>query len=168
MRLALALLLCSCAAVVTDPRVLQLRSGDQFCSAVAVAPHRVLTAEHCIDPVGLVELRQPSGAQLEAVVRTPWVGADIVTLKTTATLPAFEYATAAPQQGDLLQLIGYGCGGQQTHELRALQPALAAGEACHGDSGGAVLNASGELVGVFVGWDPAGQIRYVQITKQAD
>ncbi len=166
-----ALLLCSCAAVTADPRVLRLRKdGHPHCTAVVAGPLRVLTAAHCVMPMGdPFELQQDDGAPLEATDTNTWEpGVDLAFLHLAKPAPeTFTIATVAPARGDELLLIGYGCAGyQQTRVLHALEPGVAVGKACHGDSGAPILNAAGDLVGIFAGWNSRGDIRYVQITRQ--
>jgi hypothetical protein len=162
MRLPIALLLCSCATTVSDPRVMQLTQGAYRCTAAAIAPLTALTAGHCVGPA--IELDGEPAQEREL-----WEpGVDIASLQPAAPFPAFfEYATRAPVKGELLELIGYGCyGRQRLSDLRYLGPGLADGQACHGDSGGPLLNEQGQLVGIFSGWSSNGSIRFVQITKQ--
>jgi hypothetical protein len=108
--------------------------------------------------------RGPAGSDF-AVLNLPYYRFD------SFELEPMPVAAEAPEPGDELTLLGYGCTGElERRRLRAgPELGLADGCACHGDSGGPLVNARGELAGTFVGWvgDVGTGLRYSAVTRQA-
>jgi hypothetical protein len=132
------------------------------CSAVAIEPHTLTTARHCLDHIGagwvLVPKREPY------VVTDGWHSNqdDVALLHVADDLPVVSpVATYLPHIGDLGYVAGYGCDSTQGMQRLGVRPMRYlgrdsfgtfwyAGSACHGDSGGGVFDESGALIGVTV------------------
>jgi hypothetical protein len=139
--------------------------GQQICSAVVVGPLEVLTAQHCTRDRELGDLRVGTDAGEPVGVREVFQFADVdlVSLTLESPLPP-PYAVLGPQPavGEELFVVGYGCSHNHTEKrlVRAVHYVKHVlfwgyemeGKACRGDSGGAVFDANGRLVGVTWGF----------------
>lgn len=125
--------------------VYRIVSSTYTCSAVAIGPRTLLTAKHC-GPGPFVS----AAASLLAVVEVD-PGRDVQTLyspyvELEAWIPI---ATVPPTGGDAATIIGYGCDKRlAARGLRYVSYNEYEGRACKGDSGGAIVNANGELLGI--------------------
>ncbi len=158
--------------VTSDSAVLRLEGGQYACSAIHVAPAMALTAAHCLGP----DLRVFSRASDAGIAIThtrahplfaPSGLADlaVLTLETPSTAPVMTWA-AALEANQAVTLTGWGrtetgttAGLREAHNqvarVRSSQFTVStldgAGNACDGDSGGAVSDAQGRLVGIISG-----------------
>lgn len=136
-----------------SPGVLYLSYEGHRCTAFAIGAREVVTAAHCV--VDQASLRVNGHAPLSVDIRER---SDIAVLHMGADFVGtiFPVARLSPAGGDEVSLVGYGCTGvAQRRVLRARSdnndPRRIGmrGCACHGDSGGPILNAAGEVVGVM-------------------
>ena len=158
MRLLPLLLLAACApppplsapAPLPLPHVVQTShpGGGASASAVPLFDRRgfawYLTARHCL-PVATV------GGQ-EVLHAYPHPKRDLAVLKVRGTVGAgTALATRLPRLGDRLLAMGYGVGAflQMTDGRAGPKPGQMTCPIIYGASGGAVLNANGELVGII-------------------
>ncbi len=144
--------------------------GTFLCSSTALEPHTLTTARHCVlaaiegGSPGFVVM--PDGSMNEVV--NAWVSPtnDAALLTVKDALPmVMPAARELPAVGDILWIAGYGCdshagGTDFIFELRVSPLTYLGrdihgaevyhGTVCHGDSGGAVFNAKGQLVAIVV------------------
>lgn len=140
-----ALLLSGCVAEpVSTPVPLLLTFSDGTCSGTAIAPHAILTATHCFTG-------KLSGL---TVVRRMDDGDDHTLLVVTQTFRARAEIAPIPERGATVHIFG------NPGELRGLYASgTVAGSyqadtllelpIFYGDSGAAVLDAQGRIVGVI-------------------
>lgn len=123
------------------------------CSAVAVGPATLLTANHCIEAEGLPALAyKPHGsatAHVGKVVRRD-AARDLAWIETTTELVPVELAAA--EVGELVTLERPFWGGARMGLVRELNEGFLLLDlpVDHGDSGSPVFNGYGELVGLAV------------------
>lgn len=159
-------------AALVSPR------GQTYCSAVFVAERRLVTAQHCIDQVGANEAvlvatyRQYIDSKGKMTLTSRWRvqrqddGADIATLVPEAgeRVGPHEYLKVgrAPRTGDPVWLMGHPIGNEYTLTdgvvSRGKRTKCEAGRCTYwvqssapgyyGNSGGALVDASGELIGI--------------------
>lgn len=178
--LVAALIFAGCASPGPQTVVLNLRDskspvaryykdGNQICSAVAVGPRTVLTAQHCTELGGKITVAMDGMPQHEvAVVAThPTLDFSALTLKDDIE-PPYADVGAPPLEYDPVLFVGYGCalrpggtlGRLETRTglyLRRGSPPLptefpdllSAGVVCHGDSGGALFDGERRLIGIL-------------------
>jgi hypothetical protein len=149
-----------------------IENGNQICSAVAVGPRRVLTAGHCPkhDPAARIEIATDSGPPHLVVGVDDHPVLDLAVLTLAADLePPYAVPAERPPELERVLISGYGCdrarGRLASRGLRSglflgevpdsahddLPDFVTVGLGCHGDSGGALMNERGELVGVIWG-----------------
>lgn len=138
------------------------------CSAVVVSAHVAYIARHCVthpdqhpESAYLLDL---AGELRPAPVWDVASELDIAWLSLGgAPATPVELAVRAPLEGERGWLVGYGCSQQRRLEARPARYVQRwrtddptelvmdewLGVACHGDSGGAVLNEHGRLVGIL-------------------
>lgn len=183
--LLLVLLLSACgsttqtAQVVPQPRwshvlvsVWPLQdNGEAYCTAFSINGARGywMTAKHCAGDGTVGPLHQP----VTLVYEDPdW---DVLVLQSASTAPAIPLGKP-PTLGDTVLAAGYGYRGPLERltvrsgvvglvlvQPRTTDPAslLATFASVPGDSGGPVLNARGELVGLLWGYNPKAEMSWV-------
>ncbi len=135
-----------------------VRGEDWLCSGVAVDPHYVITAKHCTDGDGPIEVEafpgetQPAGLMAEAT------DADLAWLYVAHPLRAVaEIAPFRPLPGTLVFAVGFGCSQGTRPDVHAGaymaqdmdgDLVLAMG-VCQGDSGSPLFDAEGRVFGVI-------------------
>jgi S1-C subfamily serine protease len=138
--------------------------GEQICSGVAAGRGVVLTAGHCVEGYAAEDLAvSADDGELIPVegyaLQTPYDAAVVLLSAPLLPPPWVERVGPDPEFSELLYVVGYGCSGQTKREMRPIRfrapgprgELIAEGEACHGDSGGGVFNAAGELLGITYG-----------------
>lgn len=184
--LSLALLLCagSCAAQPPYERsrdvVYRMETGVGQCTATAVGPHTLLTAEHCgVSSPGRV-LLDGVPADVESITLD---GRDHALVRVSLTFKRWAGVGDAPRRGDAVYLIGdpeglrdvlrlgYYCGRADAHSPEASAKSetdlydIGAG---HGDSGAAMFNARGRIIGVLTGgYTPTADFRLIRVIPLA-
>ena len=161
----------------TEPAVVGLIAGDRlFCSGTLIAPRAVLTAAHCIEATtpdtvvagdALIPVRD---ARPHPGFTRERLNDDLalVFLDDDAPVTPARVA-AAPRLGDHVRVVGYGnaavgvrdevptkrAGTQRVDDVtaRTFRGRPAPASPCNYDSGGAVLDAQGDLVGVISAGD---------------
>ncbi len=143
---------------VPVPAAVVIRGEGWLCSGVAIDPHYILTAKHCTDTDGPIEVeafpgeRQPAGLVAEAS------DADLAWLYVARPLRVVaELAPYRPLPGTLVFAVGFGCSrgarpdvhaGAYVATDRDNDLVLAMG-VCPGDSGGPLFDADGRVFGVI-------------------
>ncbi len=134
-------------------------------SAVAIAPRLLVTNRHVVEGAQSIELNYWDGTSATADLRAVAVADDLALVRVSIRLPAIaRLASADPAARAKVLIVGYPNGGEQTVEhgtiveyARLRTPPDAspvmrlAAEIVPGNSGGAVIDASGALVGVVFG-----------------
>lgn len=147
----------------------QLRAGKR-CSSVAIAPNLALTAKHCEAESGdYLEVDGTSLGVAEAYDH-PDVDLTLVVTEEPYLTPVRESVQASlappPYPGSPVFQVGYGCSGGAFLEVTPAvylgvdsftQKLEFGGIICNGDSGGAVLNEEGLLIGVAVSREASGK-----------
>lgn len=127
----------------------------QYCSGVVVGSTQVLTAFHCMTTNGTTVVIAGDAEYLVAF-HTPSTTADLTLLEVVSPMdiPPVEIATEIPIA---LMLVGYGCSGYADPVQRSAVMLFTTddqigigGCVCHGDSGGAVFDDYGQLLGIMV------------------
>ncbi len=176
-RLVLALLLffsaCDLPAPVFAAPPIPIREsvglvlmGDYRCSAVLVAPRLAVTAGHCV-VLGArallgAEVRDANGrlwGLVEAAAAGTTVDAGLLVLDRSAG-PGLALELQPPPYEAPLTLAGYGCsegvlGLRRAYSAARIDPdgsMIVRGRTCKGDSGGAVLDEHGRLVGIMAAY----------------
>ena len=139
--------------------VVQVRVPGVTGSGVAI-PEGILTNAHVVEGAQTAELLLSDGRRVAALVVRRDPTADLALLTTSERLPALGLATAAAQrQGDQVLVLGYpaGIGGQATLTTGIISATRREGEVVyiqtdaainHGNSGGALVNMQGHLIGL--------------------
>ena len=160
----LLLFLCSAVALADHPSILRVEVTDAVASGVVVREDLLITNWHVTCGHDRVVVVAPSGRFLGRIVATTetWdLSAVRVAIKDAK---AVRLAASLPGPRDRLTLGGHGAPGQGYRELTGSFAGYAApqgsssmeliemrGLARHGDSGGAIFNANGELAGLIIG-----------------
>lgn len=149
--------------VAPDPTGFSLGSGSLI--DIRDGYGLVVTNWHVVrDATGPIDVRFPSGDRVEGVVRKVDSDWDLAAVSISAPRGAtpLRIARQVPQPGESLTIAGYGSGSyrsatgrcmqylapSQSHPFEMVEVDVAARQ---GDSGGPILNASGELAGVLFG-----------------
>lgn len=142
--------------------VLPYIGANGRCSAVAIEPHILSTARHCIRALGDGYILGPHGSLFQVVEGWASKSDDVALLKVEEVLPvASPVAVLLPRVGDLAYFAGYGCDTTADHFSLGVRTASYdgrdswgtfwfRGSACHGDSGGGAFDGEGALIGVLV------------------
>jgi hypothetical protein len=140
--------------------VLKFVSASATCSAVAVAPYEALTAAHCIHKGATMTLRDILGHLHRVHTATEHPTEDVALLTVlSGSGPFAELAVVSnsiPTRGELAFVAGYGCFGKLDirpvvfggYTDATFTDIEVTGDICHGDSGGPMFNAKGELIAV--------------------
>lgn len=133
----LALLLCACAA--PGAPALRMPHGAGSCGAVAIGPHEVVTAEHCLS----------EGAPVGCEVAERYA-CDVALLRCTQRMLAWVGVSAALHPGADVDVAVVG-GPQRSRVLAVDGCAIRlSGAWRYGDSGSGVFDDGGRLVGVMI------------------
>ena len=151
----------------TSVRIVAWQSGEvQLSSGVVIGPNRVLTADHVLPPApDSLTVVFPRGQRVAAVIIDRDLGLDLAVLSipTTGATP-YRIATEVPRIGDTLYVGGFGdqsniwkssAGVLKSFVTGRDPPGPAGGlmmiaaSTRDGDSGGVILNAQYELVGIL-------------------
>jgi hypothetical protein len=140
---------------------------EGFCSAEPIAPRIAVTAAHCLPkaPGGVLLAEVRNDVVQLPVVRT-WASRSddiaLLWLSSDAPRPA-PVADRVPALGEPGWVVGYGCDSDWIGYARVgIRPVrmlgrdefgafIWEGQACHGDSGGGLFDASGRLVAILNG-----------------
>lgn len=175
-RLAFALLLAcvtACCATTPDPpdphrHTLRLQMENGLCSATAVGPNVILTAKHCLtgslvllggEPVRLLESRQ--------------IGPDMMLVTVDRTFDSWaQWSDRAPLQGESIYYWGNPSGLPDIYRIGYVagfrgDAILADVEVGQGDSGAAVFDRSGRIVGIVSGYGLTGPFRLAIIVQRS-
>lgn len=127
--------------------------GGGNCSGTIIGRHEILTAGHCFaetPPAALV-----NGTPVEVVALHP-AGDDVVRVQVRTTFPRWASLGDAPRQGDAVFVFGNPAGqrdvfrrGYVVDAGTALAIDMRVGQ---GDSGAAVFNERGQVVGIVTGY----------------
>ena len=147
---------------VVAPFTLRFTS-NVLCTAVLIGPPTVVTAHHCIASTTSVSTalltREFDGTE-STIETSNQVGTrdlEIVHLKTSMAPPYAKLAKHA-QVGETVYAAGYGCADHAFLQERAMVEvddsdrswdSFAQGVACHGDSGGGIWDAAGDLINII-------------------
>ena len=154
--------------------------GDYRCSAVLVAPRLAVTAGHCVvlgarNLLG-AEVRDANG-RLWGLVEDAAVGTSVdvgLLVLDRPAGPGLALELQPPPYEAPLTLAGYGCsegvlGLRRAYSAARIDPdgsMVIHGRACRGDSGGAVLDEHGRLVGIMVAYSVGDKSRsYVTMSS---
>jgi S1-C subfamily serine protease len=155
--------------------VMTMETGVGQCTATAVGPHVILSAEHCgVSAPGRIEL----DGVLADVVSVTRDGHDHVLIRVDATFKHWLARGHAPRPGDPVYLIGspeglkkvlrigYFIGQVDAESPEATAPAgtgMYDIECGHGDSGAAILDKEGRIIGVLTGgYTPTSDFRLIR------
>ncbi|GIW07054.1 MAG: hypothetical protein KatS3mg060_1859 [Dehalococcoidia bacterium] len=165
--------------------------GSTWGSGVVVGQRLVVTAFHVAAPGSEFRLEFPGGRSVEARLTAAYPQSDIAFLTAAADLPATPRALAVtpPPPGVTCYVVGYkpgypdppaartasmaGLGGPialyQPYGVRTYSTLLFDSSAGGGDSGGALFDSQGALVGIVVGGsdDPATGKRLTHVVPAA-
>lgn len=159
------------ASVERVARQLTVRVRSRGCgrlgtaSAVAVGPRLLVTNRHVVDGAETIELNYWDGTSARADLTAVAVADDLALVRVSIRLPAVAHlADTDPHDGTNVSVVGYPNGGAQTIErgevieyARLRKPTDASpvmrlsAPIAPGNSGGAVVNAAGDVVGVVFG-----------------
>jgi S1-C subfamily serine protease len=134
-------------------------------SAVAVAPRLLVTNRHVVADAEELELNYWDGTSARARLEALSVADDLALVKVSLRLPAVARVAASdPSEHEEILVVGYPNGGEQTvergevveyarlREPRDASPVMrVTADIVPGNSGGAVVNRAGDLVGVVFG-----------------
>ena len=149
--LLLPLLLVSCGAH-TEPASVRLEFGTGLCTGTVVAPHTILSAEHCLQGGDLTAV---NGVETHAV-RVIRDGQDHILLTVDRNLGRGRIRVDTPRQGDTVHWVGNPAGvpnvlrrGYVAAVIEGVTLIDAPGYG--GDSGSGIFNDRGALIGVLSG-----------------
>ena len=162
--LCAALLFLPAACVATDgspkAHTLRLEMDGGICSGTAIGPDEVLTAVHCLsnrlvkindEPVELLESRQ--------------IGPDMIVIRVDRRFPSWaKWADRKPEQGDPIYYWGNPSGMPDIVRYGYIAgflngQILVDVEVGKGDSGAAVFDRYGRVIGVVSGYGQSGVFR---------
>jgi serine protease Do len=160
------------AGMVASTVALATEDGTVFCSGVAIAPNRIMTAAHCLNAASQIYVFSESDRTLR-LIAVVW--ADVERDVTVADVAGAQYSPARLgdssklARGDRVFNVGntYGVlefsfyAGVVSHVVRTLTDIQGAFiqyqlETRGGNSGGPVFNEAGEVVAIHVRSDNAG------------
>lgn len=150
-----------CPAVA---QVYELRAGAGGCTAVAIGgdsqTEYLLTAKHCTRDGGPFSIKVGQ-EWIAASVERQSDSVDLALLSVKRDLPSVRIADASPRDGDAVAMVGFSNGKRtwrgNIERLSATYMDIANEQhAIPGDSGGAVFNADGEVVGIVHGYKGTG------------
>ena len=144
---------------VAHPSVVRVRNNRGTCTGVVTAAG-VLTSAHCTRDVTdlWVQLGDGTEHDVAAVRAHPTEDVALLVMAPGFPAPAVPLAAYTAEPGDSVSLVGYGCSPGYAAQLSRTGRVESAGTriradvcGCPGDSGGALLSESGELLGVLWG-----------------
>lgn len=158
-----------------EPSVVAVVLEDGIGSGVIVDEGRVVTNAHVVGDLPEVQVQLATGRRVPAEVRAVDLQTDLAVLETGETgLPEAEFSEGLPQVGELAVAIGSPLGLENTVTagiISGVGRAVPAGPQtpvslvdliqtdapiAPGNSGGALVNAEGEVVGINVAYAPPG------------
>lgn len=174
-----ALYLTACAGSVLPPEfqdvpslplesVLFLDLQHGRCTAVAIGPGLALTAGHCVSPEampGVALSYDGSDWAVPTYRESSTHDIAVISLYGGKTLAGVPVAQDLPAKGDPVYIVGYGCPsfdpnlalvrlGVWTGVTQQDGDWPVIGTVCPGDSGGALFNSDGELLGILARKSP--------------
>lgn len=163
----------ACCATVPPPspksHTLRLEMEDGVCSATAVGPDTVLTARHCL----AARITLLGGTPVRMVESRP-IGPDMMLVRVDRKFSAWaQWSDRKPEQGDRIYYWGNPSGLPDMLRrgyiagFRA-ESILADVEVGQGDSGAAVFDEDGRIVGVVSGYGMTGPFRLAIIVVRAE
>jgi len=171
--LCAALLFLPAACVATDgspkAHTLRLEMDGGICSGTAIGPDEVLTAVHCLsnrlvkindEPVELLESRQ--------------IGPDMIVIRVDRRFPSWaKWADRKPEQGDPIYYWGNPSGMPDIVRYGYIAgflngQILVDVEVGKGDSGAAVFDRYGRVIGVVSGYGQSGVFRLAIIVVRKE
>lgn len=180
------------APVPVEAVGLLLKDDESACSMVAVEPEVAMTAAHCV--LGETDKKPFSGVMvglafdkhgktsLVSDMEFIWADAEtdiaLIHVKNGRFYDTVQISMDIPKEHDQVWIVGYGCDSDWPHmnAYRSFRPGWYQGydsdlkddifyaHACHGDSGGALLDMHGQLVGIT----SAGNEHYTAAARPSD
>lgn len=168
----------------SEAQRMTVRVRNVGCSAVtrgtgfAIDQQTLVTNKHVVEGTNELQLSTSDGRDIEVTGAQSANLADLAIVRTTQQLDASPVlASADPQIGDVVSIIGYPNGGQLTLTSGTVldytddplnenlgQVAVADAEVEPGSSGSAVLNESGQVVGVVYAKSSSGKTFFIPVS----
>ena len=147
------------APIAANPvqSVVSIYAGREQGTAVSFGNRRLVTCAHVVNRVvdGKVTVKLPNGGQATAIIKKQNRNLDLALLELDQDIPAITLAPELPKPGEAVTAIGNRLGQHQTktegtvlsaEPNRQIKVNLALLDS--GNSGGPVVNAKGELIGI--------------------